>query len=115
MDKYCDKFELFALNNSFHITPEVRKLVTQEQNRKQAKPELKQDTDESFYEQQQKELDNQILISRNEEVLFSVDRYSDNGYLVKVASIYNRFPESTIREDAISSIIVDVQFADSSV
>ena len=61
------------------------------------------------------ELDNQILISRNEEVLFSVDRYSDNGYLVKVASIYNRFPESTIGEDAISSIIVDVQFADSSV
>lgn len=61
MDKYCDKFELFALNNSFHITPEVRKLVTQEQNRKQAKPELKQDTDESFYEQQQKELDNQIF------------------------------------------------------
>mgnify|MGYP005995498121 CR=1 FL=1 len=56
LDKYCDKFELFALKNSFKISPEVRMLATKREQKE------KQNTEDpvELYNQQHEELDQQI-------------------------------------------------------
>lgn len=59
LDKYCDKFELFALKNSFKISPSLRTLVSQHnQNQAVSLPENSKLINECF--QQHEEINKEI-------------------------------------------------------
>ena len=65
VDKYCDKFELFVLKNSFNIPPALRALAAQERNRR-LRIESIDTSNKENYNEQQDELDAQINLTRRQ-------------------------------------------------